>query len=310
MKVSRSLLSTLAMGVLSLGTCALIGAPSAVATTPAALQLTLAPNHMIAAKTGAGHGHGGGGGGGGGGGTSCGSNTALGWASSNWSGYAETCKAPYTEVSGNWNVPSVSGPNGSYSAAWVGIDGYTNSSLIQTGTEQDVSSSGQASYAAWWTTSAQNFAEQPITTGCSGSGTCGQVSAGDAIAATITQAGAGSTSWTIVLSDTSAGWSFTKTLTYTGPGASAEWVLEAPTVGGQVATLANFASANTPLVFDLGTVNAGVSPDLFYSDGGQMVAGHGRFVQVVSTPSMPDGDVSPDGFAIAYGAVTPAAPVS
>ena len=172
MKVYRSLVSLLGMGALSLGTSALIGAPSAVSTTSTALRLTLAPNHMIAAGTGAGHGHGGGGGGGGG--SSCGSNTALGWASSNWSGYAETCKAPYTEVSGNWTVPSVSGPNGSYSAAWVGIDGYTNSSLIQTGTEQDVSGTGQASYAAWWTTSAQKFAEQPITTGCSGTGTCGQ----------------------------------------------------------------------------------------------------------------------------------------
>lgn len=302
MKVPRSLATSLGMGALALAALAL-AVPDAASATSTVPQLTLSPNHMLTAKPGGGRGHGGGG-------SSCGTNTSLGWASSNWSGYAETCQAPYSEVTGHWSVPSVSGPDGSYSAAWVGIDGFTNSSLIQTGTEQDVSSTGQASYAAWWTTSAQSFVEQPITTGCTGNGTCGQVSADDAVTATITEASPGSTSWSIAISDTTAQWSFTKTVTYAGPGASAEWVVEAPTVGGRAATLADFGSASAPEVFDSGTINAGVSPDLTYSDGGELVAGHGRLVQVVSIPSAPDGDVSPDGFAIAYGSVAPAAPLS
>lgn len=303
MRSSRSALSSLGMTAVSLGAGALIGVPLSLAATPAAQVLTLAPNHLLA--TSAGHGHGGGGGGGGG--SSCGTNTSLGWASSNWSGYAETCKAPYTQVTGNWNVPSVSGPNGSYSAAWTGIDGFNNSSLIQTGTEQDVSSTGVASYAAWWTTSAQSFVEQRISSGCSGTGQCGHVSAHDAITATITQAGAGSTSWSISISDTTAQWSFTQPVTYTGPGASAEWIVEAPTVGGRVAALADYATANAPEVFDLGTINQQTSPALTYSDGGELLT---RRSGVLSIPSAPDVESSPDGFAIAYGATAPAAPGS
>jgi hypothetical protein len=45
-----------------------------------------------------------------------------------------------------------------YSSSWVGIGGgcvtagctVTDTTLIQAGTEQDVNSSGQASYYAWW----------------------------------------------------------------------------------------------------------------------------------------------------------------
>ncbi len=36
-----------------------------------------------------------------------------------------------------------------YSSSWIGIDGFNNSNLIQTGTEQDYTSGG-AQYCAWW----------------------------------------------------------------------------------------------------------------------------------------------------------------
>jgi len=272
----------------------------AASATAAATQITLHPNHLISAK---GNPHGGGGG-------SCPSNSSLGWASSNWSGYAETCSAPYSAVTGNWTVPSVSGPDGSYSAAWVGIDGFNNSSLIQTGTEQDVGSTGAPAYAAWWTTSAQSFVEQPISageTGCGGAGTCGAVNAGDAISATITQSATVSTSWTITISDTTAGWTFATTVTYTGPGASAEWIVEAPTVGGKIATLANYG---TDKIFDDGLINATAAPNLTYGEGGEMVTGRGPFARVISIPSSPDTDSSHDGFAISYGKTAPSPPSS
>jgi peptidase A4-like protein len=56
---------------------------------------------------------------------------------SNWCGYAETGSG-YTSATATWTVPSVS-PTSSdtYSAAWVGIDGYGNSDLIQAGTESN-----------------------------------------------------------------------------------------------------------------------------------------------------------------------------
>ncbi|HEX4864053.1 MAG TPA: G1 family glutamic endopeptidase, partial [Acidimicrobiales bacterium] len=202
-----------------------------------------------------------------------------------------TSPTPFTAVSGNWNVPSVGATSSpSYSAAWVGIDGFNNNSLIQTGTEQDYYN-GASHYAAWWTTSAQNFGEQPINQ---------TVSPGDPITATITRTASTST-WTITLKDTgSHPWTFTKSLTYTGPGSSAEWILEAPTVGGRVAPLAHYSLTT----FDPGTIDGNSNPNLVASDGGELV--QGSRTQVVSIPSGPDNDT--DGFNINYGSTAPSAP--
>lgn len=261
----------------------------AVPYAPAAggVQIGLQPNHRVSVKPPAG-GHGGGGGG---------SSSWPGWASSNWSGYAITSSTPFTGVGGNWTVPAVSATSSaSYSAAWVGIDGFNNNSLIQTGTEQDYYN-GAAHYAAWWTTSAQNFVEQPIDE---------TVSAGDQITATISK-GTG-TAWTMTLVDTStshAGWSFTEPVTYSGPGASAEWIMEAPTVGGRVATLAHYAS---PTKFDPGTVDGAANPELTASAGGELIQSSRHTTVVLSIPSAPDGDA--DGFNISYGSSAPSPPAS
>ncbi len=209
----------------------------------------------------------------------------LGWLSSNWSGYAIT--GSFTSVTGSWVVPAVSPSRKStYSSSWVGIDGFNNSSLIQTGTEQDWSQ-GSAHYGVWWeilpapATFISTFTVRP----------------GDHMSATI-QKGSGS-SWTITINDTSNGGSFTTTQPYAGPGTSAEWIEEAPFVGGHLATLANYGST----VFDPGSAN-GKSPGLTASDGGAMIQHN---VQV-STPSLPDSDI--DGFAMQYGSSTPPAPAS
>src|SRR5579859_4529046 len=61
----------------------------------------------------------------------------LGWSSSNWSGYAVSGSS-FTSATGSWIVQKVSASHkATYSSQWVGIDGFTNSSLIQTGTESD-----------------------------------------------------------------------------------------------------------------------------------------------------------------------------
>jgi hypothetical protein len=172
-----------------------------------------------------------------------------------------------------------------YSSEWVGIDGYNNSSLIQTGTESDYHN-GSAHYDAWWEILPAAETVIPMT-----------VKPGDVMTASITQ-GAGS-SWTITITDTTTGKSFTTIKTYTGPQTSAEWIEEAPTVGGRVATLANYRLST----FDPGTVNGG-NPLLTASDGGVMVQ---KGLQV-STPSNPDQDT--DGFNAAYGATAPAPPSS
>ena len=209
----------------------------------------------------------------------------AGWSASNWSGYAKS--GSYTRATGSWVVPSVSRTkSASYSSAWVGIDGFTNSSLIQTGTESDYYN-GAAHYNAWW--EILPAPETPITSFA--------VHPGDVMTASITK-GSGS-SWTITISDNHGG-SFTTTQNYSGPGASVEWVEEAPTVGGRVAPLAHYSS---PDLFDPGTAN-GASPGLTANDGGVMVQ---KRVQV-STPSAPDSDG--DGFNMSYGATAPAAPSS
>ncbi len=208
---------------------------------------------------------------------------SLGWASSNWSGYARTASAPYSSVTGTWIVPSVSpSRKATYSASWVGIDGFNNSNLIQSGTEQDYYA-GAAHYRAWWEILPAPETIIPSIT----------VSPGDHMSVTITQ-GSGS-SWSISISDTSTRQSFSTTQTYTGPGASAEWIEEAPTVGGRIATLANYGQTT----FDPGTAN-GVDPGLAAADGGVMIQKRAQ----VSTPSNPDSDT--DGFNIAYGSAQPA----
>jgi hypothetical protein len=228
---------------------------------------------------------------------------AVGWASSNWSGYAAQHSSSYTGVNGHWKVPHVTGCSAKgrfaacYSAAWAGIDGFDNSSLIQTGTEQDYSGSG-ASYAAWWTTSSLGFIEQPITGGCTPTAVnCGTVSGGDTMIADISISGG---TGTITLTDTTQGWTFVKSASYSGPADSAEWIMEAPTVGGKIATLPTYET----FAFDPDSANGNANPSLVANDGGELLKGR----KIVSIPSDPDSDT--DGFNMAYGSHAPSPPSS
>lgn len=73
----------------------------------------------------------------------------------NWAGAIQT-SAPsgttWTSVTGTFVVPIPSAPNGqaAYSTAWVGIDGWdTLTSILQTGVDFNVDSSGAVTYQAW-----------------------------------------------------------------------------------------------------------------------------------------------------------------
>jgi len=210
----------------------------------------------------------------------------AGWSSSNWSGYAIT-GGPYNSITGEWTVPSVQASSkGTYSSSWIGIDGFNNSNLIQTGTEQDYYS-GSAHYGAWWEILPAAETVIPSLT----------IHPGDVMSASIQNLGSGQ--WSITLKDVTTNQSFTTQQAYSGPGSSAEWIQEAPTVGGRVATLAKYGQAT----FDPGTVN-GVVPSLTAAESGVMVQRRSQ----VSTPSNPDGDV--DGFNVAYGSAVPTPPAS
>jgi hypothetical protein len=209
----------------------------------------------------------------------------LGWYSSNWAGYA-VGGGPYRSASGQWTVPSVSARGAAgFSAQWVGIDGFSNRSLIQAGTEADFYA-GSAHFSAWW-----EILPAPAVRirGLS-------VRAGDVITVTIARVSTGR--WRITVQDSRSG-SYSTTRPYAGPGTSAEWIEEAPIVAGRATALA----VHGTLVFDNARVN-GSNPALVADDAGAMIR-HG--VQS-NTPSAPDADGN--GFALAQQAVPPVPPAT
>lgn len=243
----------------------------------------------------------------------------YGWAFLNWSGYAVTT-GPYTSVTGDWIVPTVTTKHGpGYSAAWTGIDGFDNTSLIQVGTEQDAFHGG-ATDQAWWASSDQGYFERTTwarlvcvnTTKCSPTPTVFTVNAGDKMVASIQETT--TTVWDITLLDTTTGVEgieatipYTASMGATG-GDSAEWVMERPSLvapggGSHLGKLANFGT----ITFDTATVNTGGAPGFVatatVSDAGVMVQGAAK---VIAIPSGPDG--AGDGFNVSYGAQAPTPP--
>ena len=159
--------------------------------------------------------------------------------SSNWAGYVVTPKQTGTRfktASGTWTVPrgDCSASNG-YSATWVGIGGYRNSSraLEQTGIEFDCRN-GAAKYFAWFELVPDVSHDIAMT-----------VRPGDVIdgAVTLNQARV-----TIYLRNRTRGAVFRRTITMARPdSSSAEWIVEAPADcngGGQCVQLpiSNFGS--------------------------------------------------------------------
>ncbi|WP_245530795.1 G1 family glutamic endopeptidase [Alicyclobacillus acidocaldarius] len=206
----------------------------------------------------------------------------LGWATLNWSGYALT-GGHYWDISGNWVVPAVSPSRGnSYSSTWIGIDGFSNDDLIQIGTEQNYVD-GRPQYFAWWEIRPVHPTEIVIPSMA--------VAPGDAMEAHIHRDGHGR--WTLTLDDLTENEQFTITQSYTGPGASAEWIQEAPEIRGHVCTLADYGT----LTFVPGTVN-GHPPRLTPSDGGYMMDDN----LILSVPSGPNPETG--GFDVFYIAPT------
>ena len=69
--------------------------------------------------------------------------------STNWSGYAGTT-GTYTSVSASWTQPKGTCTSGDqYAAFWVGLDGYSSSTVEQTGSEVDCVGR-TAEYYAWY----------------------------------------------------------------------------------------------------------------------------------------------------------------
>ena len=239
------------------------------------------------------------------------------WSAANWSGYAMS--GSYTGISSLWTVPTVvASTSATYSSTWIGVDGFTNSKLIQVGTEQDYSG-GSAHYNAWWEIlpapeSVLSTTQYPVGPGDRMKGTIYETSA-------TTKVVSGTTTtvqhlWTIVLTDSTKGWTFSTTQVYSGTGASAEWIHEAPVVNGATSTLAHYvvtaptAKGDFDSTFISHTIAAAGTTPAFQGAGLNYGLDAGVMVQhgvAVSTPGGPDAALT--AFNHAYGASLPPKPV-
>ena len=96
-----------------------------------------------------------------------------------------------TSVSASWTVPTVIiSKQDTFSAVWIGIGGFFDQSLIQTGTEQD-SFQGQSEYSAWFELLPQNSITIDSIS----------VSPGDQITASIQLVDANTDQWSFYIKD-------------------------------------------------------------------------------------------------------------
>jgi hypothetical protein len=227
--------------------------------------------------------------------------------SSNWFGYQqgtlEKGDTLFNSITGDWTVPTVSlkgTGQDENSSDWIGIGGgcvdtgctVTDSTLIQTGTEQDVTATGQTSYSAWWELVPAPSISISMT-----------VKPGDHMHAAIAELVPDSDLWTITLTDLTRNETFTQTVPYPSTHLTAEWIEETPLLLGTNAGFAALPNLTSP-VFDLATVN-GHAANLTLGEQMQLIDSNGN---VIGTPSAPDPDS--DGFNACTWATVCSAPTS
>lgn len=159
--------------------------------------------------------------------------------STNWSGYAGTT-GTYTSVSATWTQPKGTCSSGDqYAAFWVGLDGYSSSTVEQTGTEVDCDGR-TAEYYAWYEAYPAASMEYSPTTY--------PVKAGDVFNASVVYSTTNN-DFVLTLTDTSETPNWTATTTVTVAKAqrsSAEVIAEAPccTFFGGILPLTDFGTVN------------------------------------------------------------------
>jgi hypothetical protein len=208
--------------------------------------------------------------------------------SSNWFGYSqgtlEQGSKLFNSISGDWTVPAATAHTAGQAEAssdWIGIGGgcvdagctVTDSTLIQTGTEQDVDATGAPSYSAWW----------ELVPAPSISITNMTVSPGDHMHASISEVVNDADVWNITITDLTKNETFTTTVPYPSTHATAEWIEETPLEIGTNAGFAALPNLTNP-AFSSGTVN-GSAVKLTTSEEMQLIDSTGK---VIGTPSAPN----------------------
>jgi len=154
----------------------------------------------------------------------------------NWSGYAVTgAPGSVTAARGSWVVPTIHGTcpsTNQYASFWVGIDGFSSTTVEQIGTDSDCQN-GNKTYYAWF-----EFYPHPahliknVT-----------ISPGDIISAEVQYVGGNR--FTVRLTDVTTGQSFSTTVTVPhAQRSSAEWIAEAPSSAGGILPLTDFGTAS------------------------------------------------------------------
>lgn len=173
-----------------------------------------------------------------------------------WGGYSVSSNVLIPQpqvvgVNGSWTVPTVT-PSGvdAFSAAWIGIGGQSDTTLIQVGSEHD-SINGKAAYSLWYEMLPADATAIPNI----------DVSQSDKITASVNLANSNTNEWIIEISDVTTGQSFKQTFAYNSSRLTAEWIIERPTVNNQIASLANFGTvtfteAKAQIADTVGTISA------------------------------------------------------
>ncbi|MHB8681186.1 MAG: G1 family glutamic endopeptidase [Acidimicrobiales bacterium] len=222
----------------------------------------------------------------------------------NWSGYAQSGPSgTFQSVVDTWTVPTVTSTSGDqYAADWVGIGGYSDSTLIQAGTSAQFVN-GTPQYYAW--TEVLPQAERQLTSLV--------IKPGDRIRTTVKFA---SGKWHMTVSDLTAGATAGRTLAYNSSESSVEAIHERPCVSGNCNSTSDLGAlaATGPVTFDPGRYGTGSKPTSALLKAApsskvvalSMVADDGS--TVIATASA--GDVDGDGFTVADGRTVPSAPSS
>jgi hypothetical protein len=156
---------------------------------------------------------------------------------SNWSGYIvasgiQNRSSVVSSVSASWTVPEIKpSENDTFLGVWVGIGGYGEDTLIQTGTEQECIN-GKFAYYAWYELVPDHLVRISNI----------HVQAGDAVTASISLTNENTNTWSIELVDITRNQRFKRTFVYNSSRLSAEWVVERPKVNGTISTLADFGN--------------------------------------------------------------------
>lgn len=154
-----------------------------------------------------------------------------------WAGYsaATDLLVPLPQVSGisgSWTIPTITPSSSSlFSAAWIGIGGQGEPTLIQVGSQHD-SGGGHAGYSLWYEMLPADSVNIATV----------QVSPGDVISASITLTNSGKQEWFVQITDVTTGQGFSQYFLYNSSQLTAEWIVERPIVNNQLSNLANFGT--------------------------------------------------------------------